>query len=178
MLKTITLENYGEFTYDIGVYLKYMECSQKELVALFLSEELNSRYEFPMYKVTKMRKLVLATYLANWWRVCYNTEKWARKIPVYSVCHCGASVEVLENGTFKRHQWRGRCHQSGKFPWFVAQMRRETNLRDQQAGRTETYANVQVLDIVKGSRFGSRRLRRIGTKNAHRAHYGRRYQIS
>lgn len=152
MMKTVTVEPYGQFTYATDVYQKYMESTQKELVAMFLSEELNSRHELPRYKVTKMRKADLAAHLADWWRVCYEAAN-EKAAPVQRIhinlvtCSCGELVETLDNGTMARHTRhnivarraeinsgqaprRVRCRWSGKFPPSVVAMRAQTNARD------------------------------------------------
>lgn len=115
-------------------------------------------------------------------------------------CGCGQYKPQLENGTMQRHtrfnnqgdQWQGksirvRCEWSGLFPPAIEEMRLDTNRRDAQnqvasgIRLTEvayTYRYFQVPDTRgrKQQPSGSRRNRREGTKNAHRAKYGKRFQ--
>ena len=114
-------------------------------------------------------------------------------------CGCGQFKDQLENGTMQRHTkpaeqtstgWhRVRCEWSGLFPPAVEEMRLDTNRRDAQnqvatgIRLTEvmhTYKHFQVPDTSGPKTFkdsGSRRGRRVATKNKHRANYGKRFQV-
>lgn len=118
-----------------------------------------------------------------------------------AACRCGVWVDVLENGTFKRHTRhnimarpqeinagiaprRVRCQGSGQFPTPVVHMREDTNQRDSENHRPLTYKSTQITTARQSNlwramhNLQSRRARKVGTKNKHRANYGKRFQVS
>lgn len=204
---TTTIEGLGTFDYADDLYTDAMNCTQTFLAAEMLEREGNISLNKSPSAIKKMRKSDLAAILAAW-----DTEKRNRiedavvaagKAKQATIkrhtCGCGQLIEVLENGTFKRHTrhntrarrveiekgvapQRVRCLSSGQFPISVIHMREDTNNRDRDNKRPLTYASTRIdLDLKAfrlGTRSGSRRARKSITKNRHRANYGKRFQVS
>lgn len=111
-------------------------------------------------------------------------------------CGCGQFKGQLDNGTMEQHTRhnivatareirmgaapeRVHCLWSGKFPPRVKDMRHQMN--NHLHGHPLGYLREQTPDTRGPKTFadgGSRRARRVGTKNKHRAKYGKRFQVA
>lgn len=171
---------------------------EQDIAAVYplIDESQSGNYNVQRSQLTKedVRPLTMQDFKA--FKAARNLKK--------ALCCCGQWRDQLENGTMSRHTRhnigataaeirlgvepeRIKCLWSGKFPPAIVDMRKYVNRCDaeQHVGvggtldsATYTYSRVQTPDTRGPKTFqdsGSRRGRRVGTKNKHRAAFGLRF---
>jgi len=201
------VKGYNTLTYSVHQFDKHLQQTAAALRERITEHYATERKTPPvgLTRMTKADLAAIMAYLdstVSFQNLQHAAEKASAAMDTFRVktkavtveawCRCGQLRPLLDNGTFKRHTrflhesgWsidptRVRCMGSGQFPSSVEKMRSETNIRDRIALRPLTYKHIEAAPHARGKKPTgpqSRRARRVGTKNAHRANYGKRFQV-